>query len=483
MVHPERRTNLESIPEGVSTGRSLFLGRVQSSERVSVEEPSSSDGEASEQQDSTASGAARSLIRGKITSESWSMDGDSSGGDSSLGIVLTENEALGTSISSGERIRNGINDENSSLLSRRSSVPARRRRPPKRPILSDRSLSSVMMGTWEVPEVSEEKAESYLWRFRMACGSSVENPNVQFVIIFFILANAIILGVETFDFVTDDPKVDRIFNMIDTSFLIVFTVELGLQMIYRGVALFEDSWLIFDFIFVAISWSVEWLQVARSVRVFRAFRLVTRIESLRTLILAIGNVMPNLSAIAFLMLLVFYIFAVLFTQLFGDLELEQDYFGSLPKSLFTCLELTTLEWANQARQVMDHYSWAWLPFVSFVCVTGFIFFNLFIAVICDALKVVEKQAQKERKAEEMAQLQLESSFFEATSEERIKYLKEQIEALKKKEREIADAVSELAGEWELNRRELLRRQRQKQRQHRETLHLHRIASEKRRLQD
>jgi len=42
-------------------------------------------------------------------------------------------------------------------------------------------------------------------------------------------------------------------------------------------------------------------------------------------------------------------------------------------------------WAEIARQVMEIHKWAWLPFIVFVIITGFVVVNLIIAVICDAI--------------------------------------------------------------------------------------------------
>ena len=62
-------------------------------------------------------------------------------------------------------------------------------------------------------------------------------------------------------------------------------------------------------------------------------------------------------SIFMLMLLIFYIFAVLFTELFRDLELEEYHpdgtvvmpFKDLHNILFTCFELMTLEWSTYTR--------------------------------------------------------------------------------------------------------------------------------------
>jgi hypothetical protein len=97
-----------------------------------------------------------------------------------------------------------------------------------------------------------------------------------------------------------------------------------------------------------------------------------------------------MAAIGLLLSLIFYIFGVMFTQLFKDLfvngDTEYDYFGSLGWSFFTLFQIMTLDnWATVARQVMQTYSWAWMPFIAFVIISAFIIMNLVIAVICDAI--------------------------------------------------------------------------------------------------
>ena len=39
--------------------------------------------------------------------------------------------------------------------------------------------------------------------------------------------------------------------------------------------------------------------------------------------------------------------------------------------------------------------WAWAPFIAFIMITGFIVFNLIIAVVCDAVAVVENKEDLE----------------------------------------------------------------------------------------
>jgi hypothetical protein len=237
---------------------------------------------------------------------------------------------------------------------------------------------------------SSQNAESFLWKARMQCGKVVNNETVQLTIISLILLNALMMGIATFDFVTESPTVHNIFTKIDKGFLVVFTIEVSMQLFYLGLTLFADGWLVFDLLIVVFSWSFESLQIIRAFRIFRAFRLITRVKPLRDLVLAIGAVLPRMYAIASLLMIIFYIFSVLFTELFSDLPLSDNYFGTLDASLFTCMEMMTLEWGEIAREVMTYRQWAWAPFTAFILITGFIVFNLIVAVVCDAVAVTEK---------------------------------------------------------------------------------------------
>ena len=57
-----------------------------------------------------------------------------------------------------------------------------------------------------------------------------------------------------------------------------------MQLFYLGFALFLDGWLVFDLAIVILSWSFESMQIVRAFRIFRAFRLVTRVKPLRDLV-------------------------------------------------------------------------------------------------------------------------------------------------------------------------------------------------------
>ena len=172
-------------------------------------------------------------------------------------------------------------------------------------------------------------------------------------IVVLILINSIMMGIATFDFVDKNPDAVTAFEIIDKIFLVIFTLELALQFIYRDIKLFLDGWLVFDFCIVVMSWSLESLQIVRTFRVFRALRLVTRVKVLKNLVAALFSVGPRIFAIFCLRVLVFYIYAVMCTVLFKDLYQEGlaefDYFSRLDHSLWTLLVTMTLEWGGVFR--------------------------------------------------------------------------------------------------------------------------------------
>lgn len=180
---------------------------------------------------------------------------------------------------------------------------------------------------------------------RKYVGERVNDPRVQTFILVLILINSIMMGIATFPFVKDNPEMSSRFDLADQIFLIIFTVESGLQLLYFGWYLFTDSFLVFDLLIVIMSWALEGTQVIRAFRIFRALRLITRVEVMRNLVMALFDVIPKMTAIAMLLMLIFFIFGVMMTQLFKGMypqTLSQPYFESLWYTLFTLFQMMTL---------------------------------------------------------------------------------------------------------------------------------------------
>merc|ERR1719444_230156 len=98
---------------------------------------------------------------------------------------------------------------------------------------------------------------------------------------------------------------------------------------------------------------------------------------------ALADIIPRMSAIIILNILFIYIFSVVFTELFKDLELSRDYFSRLDKSAFTLLQLMTLDFGRPMREVLEFYpTFGWIPFIGYIVIAGFVIFNLIVGALC-----------------------------------------------------------------------------------------------------
>ena len=295
----------------------------------------------------------------------------------------------------------------------------------------------------DVMTVVEKPRVSFLQRFlafvdliRLFCGVIVENLFFQYTILVMIVVNSLMMAISTYEFVYGNEGLSELFEQADLTFLIIFTVELILQFIYRGFSLFLDGWLVFDFSTIVASWSFQGFQVIRAFRIFRALRLITRIKILKNLVLALGSVLPSMGAIMMLLGLILYIFAVMFTSLFKEYELSECYFDTLVNSGFTLFQMLTLDWIEITRELLAVVPWAKYPILVFIMFSGFIVYNLFVAVLCNAiysLKDDEEDEESILKDEDGPRLQRE--IIELTK--RIEMVQKDHEKVKAKVKELS----------------------------------------------
>ena len=222
----------------------------------------------------------------------------------------------------------------------------------------------------------------------------VNHPKVQHFIVFLIVLNAALLGLET------SPTVSQAFGaemvLLDHAILAVFIIEILLLIAARGVKFFTDPWCVFDLVVVGIAVipATESFSVLRALRVLRVLRLINKIESMRTVVAGLLNSLPSLASVAGLTAIIFYVFSVMATNLFG-----QDFpelFGGMGESAFTLFQVMTLEgWSEGvARPIMEKMPQAWIFFLVFIMISTFVVVNMFIAVIVDSLNNLEKDTTK-----------------------------------------------------------------------------------------
>lgn len=229
----------------------------------------------------------------------------------------------------------------------------------------------------------EHSPDAPVWRRKIE--AFVNSPTIQHFIVFLIVLNAILLGLETNAEIVDSVGQELMF--IDHGILLIFTLEIVLLMASRGLRYFRDPWCVFDFLVVAISLvpATESLSVLRSLRVLRVLRLINKVESMKRVVSGLLSSLPGLGSVFSLILIVFYVAGVIATNEFG--KEFPDYFGNLSNTFFTLFQVMTLEsWSDGvARPVMEKFPYAWIFFVLFILIATFVVVNLFIAVIVDSL--------------------------------------------------------------------------------------------------
>jgi voltage-gated sodium channel len=224
----------------------------------------------------------------------------------------------------------------------------------------------------------------------------IEDPRTERFIMALIVLNAVTLGIETSHAVME--KYGTLLNTIDRVVLAVFVIELAARLIVQRGAFFRDGWNIFDMIVVgvALAPATEAFSVLRALRVLRLLRLITVVPTLRRVVGGLIASLPGMGSIFMLILLVYYVFAVMAVNLYGD-EFP-ELFGTLPRSMFTLFTIMTLEgWVEGVvKPIMQTHPYAWLFFIPFIIGTTFTVLNLFIGVIVGAM---QEEHEKVAKAE------------------------------------------------------------------------------------
>jgi len=232
----------------------------------------------------------------------------------------------------------------------------------------------------------------------------LDRPAVRNGIMWVIVFNAIILGMETSP--TIMATAGPLLLALDRICLGIFVVELVLKLYALGPRFFRNGWNIFDFVIVGISLipTSGGLSVLRALRIMRVLRLISFSVSMRRVVEGFGRALPGMGSVFLLTLLIFYVGAVMATKLFG--ASFPDRFGDLGATSLTLFQVMTLEgWADAVvRPVMEVYPYSWIFFIAFIIVTTFAVINLLVGLVVNAMQEaaeVDKSAKEEAWQEEI----------------------------------------------------------------------------------
>lgn len=261
-------------------------------------------------------------------------------------------------------------------------------------------------------------------KIRAACYDFVMpsvNPLFDHFILGIILFNTACIASASFGDSAEKEGYLALFNGICSA---IFIVETSLKLTALGKTYFRSKWNRFDFIIVfglvigiILKQTIANERLAASIssmigilRIGRIFRLIRLIKSLRTIVNSIVTGIPGILNIGGLLLLLFFIYAVIGMQLYGAIGFQGELnehanFRSFGNSMLLLFRFSTGENWNgfmwdllQERPVCDPNPTypavngcsagpsVFVYFYSFVLIVGLVILNMFVGVVLEAFE-------------------------------------------------------------------------------------------------
>jgi voltage-gated sodium channel len=228
--------------------------------------------------------------------------------------------------------------------------------------------------------------------------------------IFGVIAfNAVVLGLETYDGISDEYG--DVLAILNDACLGIFVVEVAIRIASYGRRpqdFFKEGWNVFDFVVIGAAFLPGLRQNAtllRLVRLLRIVRLVSVLPELRVLIRGMVGALPPIGSMGVLAFLFIYVYGMLGNILYGE-ELPGQW-GDIGDSMLTLFTVLTLEgWNEVLADAQAVHPQSWIFFISFVLIASLLLINILIAIIINAMEeareieVEETIEQRKREAEE-----------------------------------------------------------------------------------
>jgi len=113
-------------------------------------------------------------------------------------------------------------------------------------------------------------------------------------------------------------------EIVNYTFVVIFTIEAILKITAQGCYYFQDSWNLFDFMivvltivilslnFVGVGEKLEILgTVLRTLRIGRVFRLIKKQKKLNAIFITLIKAFPAIASLGLLLMLLIFMFAVI----------------------------------------------------------------------------------------------------------------------------------------------------------------------------
>jgi voltage-gated sodium channel len=237
------------------------------------------------------------------------------------------------------------------------------------------------------------------------CARIADSTAFNLAIFGVIVANAVVLGLETYDSIERDAG--ALLDTLNDAFLAIFVVELAIRIAAYGrrpLDFFRSGWNVFDFVVIAAAFvpglreNATLLRLARLARVIRVIRIL---PDLRLLIVAVGRSIPGVASLAVMTVLLLYLYGMVGWILFAD-HYPAD-FGTIGEAMLTLFVLLSLENLPDAIDKGTAVSdWAIPYYLSFVLIAAFLVLNMLIGVVINSLEEAHEIEWQREQAERRA---------------------------------------------------------------------------------
>uniref|UniRef100_A0A8C3IH59 Voltage-dependent N-type calcium channel subunit alpha n=1 Tax=Chrysemys picta bellii TaxID=8478 RepID=A0A8C3IH59_CHRPI len=258
-----------------------------------------------------------------------------------------------------------------------------------------------------------------MWKF-------VVSPPFEYFIMVMIALNTIVLMMKFYGAPDAYEEMLKCLNIVFTS---MFSMECVLKIIAFGVLnYFRDAWNVFDFVTVLgsitdilvteIAVSTDNFINLSFLRLFRAARLIKLLRQGYTIRILLWTFVQSFKALPYVCLLIamlFFIYAIIGMQVFGNIALDDDTsinrhnnFRTFLQALMLLFRSATGEaWheimlsclSNRACDKLSGLTknecgsdFAYFYFVSFIFLCSFLMLNLFVAVIMDNFEYLTRDS-------------------------------------------------------------------------------------------
>jgi voltage-gated sodium channel len=217
----------------------------------------------------------------------------------------------------------------------------------------------------------------------------VQSHGFDGVILVVIVANAVVLGLQTYPEIAADYG-DTL-NLLNDVFLGIFVVELLLRIVSywpQPIRFFRDGWNMFDFFVITAAFvpgireSTTLLRLVRLLRVVRIFRVL---PDLRILVTGVVRSLPPLFSMTLLVTVILFMYGMVGWLLFSDDIPEQ--WGTIGDAMLTLFVMLTLEnFPVYMDAGMEVHPWSWVYFVTFILIAAFMILNVLIGIVLNSLE-------------------------------------------------------------------------------------------------